>query len=209
LGAGVAGLQAIATARRLGAVVSAYDTRAVVKEQVQSLGATFLEIDLGVDAQAAGGYAKELTPEQIEKQRRFMVDAIGASDVVITTALVPGRPAPLLITEEAVAAMHPGAVIVDLAAEAGGNCALTKRDETVISPGGVQIIGQTNLAATMPYHASQLYSRNVQALLGQLIKNGQLNFDMNDEITAGTTIVHEGKIVHKPTLDALSAGAVG
>jgi NAD(P) transhydrogenase subunit alpha len=209
LGAGVAGLQAIATARRLGAVVSAYDTRAVVKEQVQSLGATFLEIDLGVDAQAAGGYAKELTPEQIEKQRRFMVDAIGASDVVITTALVPGRPAPLLITEEAVAAMHPGAVIVDLAAEAGGNCALTKRDETVISPGGVQIIGQTNLAATMPYHASQLYSRNVQALLGQLIKNGQLNLDMNDEITAGTTIVHEGKIVHKPTLDALSAGAVG
>jgi len=208
LGAGVAGLQAIATARRLGAVVSAYDTRAIVKEQVQSLGATFLEIDLGVDAQTAGGYAKELTPEQIDKQRRFMVDAIGASDVVITTALVPGRPAPLLITEEAVAAMHPGAVIVDLAAEAGGNCALTKRGETVISPNGVQIIGQTNLPATMPYHASQLYSRNVQALLGQLLKDGQLNLDMSDEITAGTTIVHEGKIVHQPTLDALSAGAV-
>jgi len=204
----VAGLQAIATARRLGAVVSAYDTRAIVKEQVQSLGATFLEIDLGVDAQTAGGYAKELTPEQIDKQRRFMVDAIGASDVVITTALVPGRPAPLLITEEAVAAMHPGAVIVDLAAEAGGNCALTKRGETVISPNGVQIIGQTNLPATMPYHASQLYSRNVQALLGQLLKDGQLNLDMSDEITAGTTIVHEGKIVHQPTLDALSAGAV-
>jgi NAD(P) transhydrogenase subunit alpha len=208
LGAGVAGLQAIATARRLGAVVSAYDTRAVVKEQVQSLGATFLEIDLGVDAQTAGGYAKELTPEQIEKQRKFMVDAIGASDVVITTALVPGRPAPLLITEEAVAAMHPGAVIVDLAAEAGGNCALTKRDETVISPNGVQIIGKTNLPATMPYHASQLYSRNVQALLALLIKDGALNLDMNDEITAGTTIVHQGKIVHKPTLDALSTGAV-
>lgn len=206
LGAGVAGLQAIATARRLGAVVSAYDTRAIVKEQVQSLGATFLEIDLGVDAQTSGGYAKELTPEQIDKQRRFMVDAIGGSDVVITTALVPGRPAPLLITEEAVAAMHPGAVIVDLAAEAGGNCALTRRDETVISANGVQIIGQTNLAATMPYHASQLYSRNVQALLGQLIKDGQLNLDMNDEITAGTTIVHEGKIVHQPTLDALSTG---
>ena len=209
LGAGVAGLQAIATARRLGAVVSAYDTRAIVKEQVQSLGATFLEIDLGVDAQTAGGYAKELTPEQIDKQRRFMVDAIGGSDVVITTALVPGRPAPLLITEEAVAAMHPGAVIVDLAAEAGGNCALTRRDETVISANGVRIIGQTNLAATMPYHASQLYSRNVQALLGQLVKDGQLNLDMNDEITAGTTIVHEGKIIHQPTLDALSTGVAG
>ena len=207
LGAGVAGLQAIATARRLGAVVSAYDTRAVVKEQVQSLGATFLEIDLGVDAQTAGGYAKELTPEQIDKQRRFMVDAIGASDVVITTALVPGRPAPVLITEEAVSAMHAGAVVVDLAAEAGGNCALTRRDETVVSPNGVQIIGKTNLPATMPYHASQLYSRNVQALLGQIIKDGQLNLDMSDEITAGATIVHEGKIVHPPTLDALSAGA--
>jgi H+-translocating NAD(P) transhydrogenase subunit alpha len=208
LGAGVAGLQAIATARRLGAVVSAYDTRAVVKEQVQSLGATFLEIDLGVDAQAAGGYAKELTPEQIDMQRRFMVDAIGASDVVITTALVPGRRAPLLITEEAVAAMHPGAVIVDLAAEAGGNCALTVRDETVVSPNGVQIIGKTNLPSTMPYHASQLYSRNVHALLTHLMKDSALNLDMEDEITKGTTIVHQGKIVYPPTLEALSAGAV-
>jgi H+-translocating NAD(P) transhydrogenase subunit alpha len=207
LGAGVAGLQAIATARRLGAVVSAYDTRAVVKEQVQSLGATFLEIDLGVDAQAAGGYAKELTAEQIEKQRRFMVDAIGASDVVITTALVPGRPAPLLITKEAVAAMHPGAVIVDLAAEAGGNCELTVRDRTVVSPNGVQIIGKTNLPSTMPYHASQLYSRNVHTLLATMLKDGALVMDMDDEITRGTTIVHEGKIVHQPTLDALATGA--
>lgn len=207
LGAGVAGLQAIATARRLGAVVSAYDTRAVVKEQVQSLGATFLEIDLGVDAQTAGGYAKELTPEQIETQRRFMVDAIGKSDVVITTALVPGRPAPLLITKEAVAAMHPGAVIVDLAAEAGGNCELTRRDETVTSPNGVQIIGQTNLPSTMPYDASKLYSRNVYALLSVLLKDGALNLDMNDEITRGTTIVHDGTIVHQPTLDALGTGA--
>jgi NAD(P) transhydrogenase subunit alpha len=207
LGAGVAGLQAIATARRLGAVVTAYDTRAVVKEQVQSLGATFLEIDLGVDAQAAGGYAKELTPEQIEKQRQFMVEAIGASDVVITTALVPGRRAPVLITEEAVAAMHAGAVVVDLAAEAGGNCALTVRDQTVLSPNGVQIIGQTNLPSTMPYHASQLYSRNVHALLTHLMKEGALAMDMDDEITRGTTIVHEGAIVHQPTLDALGAGA--
>jgi NAD(P) transhydrogenase subunit alpha len=206
LGAGVAGLQAIATARRLGAVVSAYDTRAVVKEQVQSLGATFLEIDLGVDAEAAGGYAKELTPEQLDKQRRFMVDAIGASDAVITTALVPGRRAPLLITEEAIAAMRPGAVIVDLAAEAGGNAALTKPNETVVTPNGVTIIGQTNLASTMPYHASQLYSRNVAALLGDLVKDGALNLDMNDEIVRGTTIVDRGRIVHQPTLDALGTG---
>ena len=207
LGAGVAGLQAIATARRLGAVVSAYDTRAVVKEQVQSLGATFLEIDLGVDAEAAGGYAKELTPEQLDKQRQFMVDAIGASDVVVTTALVPGRRAPVLITEEAVAAMRPGSVIVDLAAEAGGNCALTKRDETVVSPNGVRILGQTNIPSTMPYHASQLYSRNVNALLGVLVKDNALALDMDDEIVRGTTIVHGGQIVHKPTLDALNAGA--
>ncbi|HET9096186.1 MAG TPA: Re/Si-specific NAD(P)(+) transhydrogenase subunit alpha [Candidatus Baltobacteraceae bacterium] len=207
LGAGVAGLQAIATARRLGAVVSAYDTRAVVKEQVQSLGATFLEIDLGVDAEAAGGYAKELTPEQIDKQRKFMVDAIGASDVVITTALVPGRPAPVLITQEAVAAMRPGSVIVDLAAEAGGNCALTKRDQTVVSPNGVQILGQTNLPSTMPHHASQLYSRNVNALLGVLVKENALALDMDDEIIRGTTLVHNGQIVHKPTLDALQGAA--
>src|SRR5579872_5681526 len=206
LGAGVAGLQAIATARRLGAVVSAYDTRAVVKEQVQSLGASFLEFDLGADAEGAGGYAKELTPEQIAKQRQFMVDHIGASDVVITTALVPGRPAPLLITKEAVAAMGPGSVIVDLAAEAGGNSAVTQRDQTVITDNGVHVIGKTNLAATMPYHASQLYSRNVQALLDALVKDNALNLDMEDEIVRGTTIVQDGRIVHKPTLDAL-AGA--
>ncbi len=206
LGAGVAGLQAIATARRLGAVVSAYDTRAVVKEQVQSLGATFLEIDVGSDGEGAGGYARELTAEQIEKQRRFMVEHIGASDAVITTALVPGRPAPLLITEEAVAAMRPGSVIVDLAAEAGGNCALTQRDRTVVRD-GVQIIGQTNLAATMPYHASQLYSRNVFTLLTHLLKDGELVLDFDDEITRGTTIVRDGTIVHQPTLDAIGEGA--
>lgn len=206
LGAGVAGLQAIATARRLGAVVSAYDTRAVVKEQVQSLGASFLEFDLGADAEGAGGYAKELTPEQIQKQRQFMVDHIGSSDVVITTALVPGRPAPLLITEEAIAAMGPGSVIVDLAAEAGGNAALTKADETVVTPNGVHIIGKTNLAGTMPFHASQLYSRNVQALLDALVKDGKLALDPDDEIARGTTIVRDGKIVHQPTLDALGSG---
>jgi NAD(P) transhydrogenase subunit alpha len=199
LGAGVAGLQAIATARRLGAVVSAFDTRAVVKEQVQSLGATFLEIDLGVDAQGAGGYATELTAEQIEKQRAFMVKHIGESDIVITTALVPGRRAPVLITKEAVDAMRPGAVIVDLAAEAGGNCERTVPGETIVH-GGVTIIGRTNLPSTMPQHASQLYSRNVLTLLQTLVKDGAPALDFSDEIIKGTTITHEGKITHEPTL---------
>jgi NAD(P) transhydrogenase subunit alpha len=204
IGAGVAGLQAIATARRLGAVVTAYDTRAVVKEQVQSLGATFLEFDLGVDAEGAGGYAKELTPEQLDKQRQFMVDAIGASDVVITTALVPGRRAPILITKEAVAAMRPGAVVVDLASEAGGNCELTVPGEVTTTANGVTIIGTYNLPGTMPTHASMLYSRNVFALLGALVKDGALHLDFADEIAKGTTLTHEGKIVHEATLAALA-----
>ena len=201
LGAGVAGLQAIATARRLGAVVSAYDTRAVVKEQVQSLGATFLEIDLGADGEGAGGYAKELTAEQIDTQRKFMVQHIGASDVVITTALVPGRRAPLLITQEAVQAMRPGSVIVDLAAEAGGNCAGTKPGEVTVSQ-GVTIIGLLNLPGTMPTHASQLYSRNVFTLLQHLMKDAALNLDFSDEITKGTTLTRDGKVLHEPTLAA-------
>jgi proton-translocating NAD(P)+ transhydrogenase subunit alpha len=205
LGAGVAGLQAIATARRLGAVVSAYDTRAVVKEQVQSLGAKFLEIDLGVDAEGAGGYAKELTPEQIDKQRAFMVEHIGASDCVITTAAVPGRRAPLLVTEEAVKAMKPGSVIVDLAAETGGNCALTVPGEVVVRD-GVTIVGTTNLPSTMPYHASQLYSRNVFTLLAHLMKDGNVQFDYDDQITRDTTLTHDGEITHEPTRAAL-AGA--
>ncbi|MDQ6931201.1 MAG: Re/Si-specific NAD(P)(+) transhydrogenase subunit alpha [Candidatus Eremiobacteraeota bacterium] len=205
LGAGVAGLQAIATARRLGAVVSAYDTRAVVKEQVQSLGAAFVEFDVGGDAQGAGGYAKELTPEQIEKQRQFMVQHIGASDVVVTTALVPGRRAPVLITEEAVKAMRLGSVIVDLAAEAGGNCEVTKPGQTAVVH-GVTIVGLRNLPGTMPYHASQLYSRNVFTLLTHLTKDGALNMDFNDEITKGTTLTFGGKILHEPTL-AAAAGA--
>ncbi len=195
LGAGVAGLQAIATARRLGAVVSAYDVRAAVKEQIHSLGATFLEFDLGADAEGAGGYAKELTPEQQERQRAWMVEQIGANDAVITTALVPGRKAPVLITEQAVAAMKPGSVIVDLAAEAGGNCALTKADEIVTSPNGVTIIGTTNLAATMPADASRLYSRNVYALLSPWIADGALNIDMNDEVAKGAVIARDGNLL--------------
>ncbi|MGO8672277.1 MAG: Re/Si-specific NAD(P)(+) transhydrogenase subunit alpha [Capsulimonadaceae bacterium] len=208
IGAGVAGLQAIATARRLGAIVSAYDTRAVVKEQVKSLGAEFLEIDLGEDAQTAGGYAKELSAEAIEKQRQFMVKHIGASDVVITTALVPGRRAPLLVTEEAVQAMKPGSVIVDLAAENGGNCAFTQPDQTV-EKFGVSIIGPTNLPATVPLHASQLYARNIVSLLGILVKDGKLNLDFEDDIIRDACLTHEGKVLHKPTLAALESAQGG
>ncbi|HEX8806283.1 MAG TPA: Re/Si-specific NAD(P)(+) transhydrogenase subunit alpha [Candidatus Aquilonibacter sp.] len=188
LGAGVAGLQAIATARRLGAVVSAYDVRTVVKEQIQSLGATFLEFDLGESAEGAGGYAKELTPEQQARQQAWMVEQIGKNDVVITTALVPGRKAPILVSEDAIAAMKPGSVIVDIAAEAGGNVALTKAGETVVSPNGVSIIGAVNLASTMPYNASQLYSRNVYALLSPFIKDGKLELDFEDEVIKGARV---------------------
>jgi H+-translocating NAD(P) transhydrogenase subunit alpha len=186
LGAGVAGLQAIATARRLGAVVSAYDTRPVVKEQVESLGATF--VDLGVAGEeTAGGYAVELTEEQQRLQQEELARRIGDSDVVVTTALVPGRPAPRLITREAVAAMRPGSVIVDLAAEAGGNCELTKPGEDV-DEGGVAILGPLDLVSTMPYHASQLLSRNVSALLLHLAPEGELRLDFDDEITAGACV---------------------
>jgi NAD(P) transhydrogenase subunit alpha len=195
LGAGVAGLQAIATARRLGAVVSGYDVRAAVKEQVQSLGATFLEFDLGESAEGSGGYAKELTPEQQERQRNWMVEQIGKNDVVITTALVPGRKAPVLVSEAAVAAMKPGSVIVDLAAEAGGNCALTKPGETTMTQNGVTIIGTTNLASTMPFNASQLYSRNVHALLSPFIKDGTMTLDPNDDVIKGACIVRDGTVL--------------
>jgi NAD(P) transhydrogenase subunit alpha len=205
IGAGVAGLQAIATCRRLGAVVTAYDTRPVVKEQVQSLGAKFLEIDVGESGEGQGGYARELSAEAIEKQRLGMIKAIGAADVVITTAAVPGRRAPILITKDAVAAMAPGSVIVDLAAETGGNCELTVTGETITSPNGVTIVGTVNLPSTVATDASQLYSKNVQTLLEYFIKDAVIALDMTDEIIAGTTLVHDGTIVHKPTLDALAA----
>src|SRR5471030_2549944 len=195
IGAGVAGLQAIATARRLGAVVTGYDVRAAVKEQVQSLGAKFLQIDLGESAEGSGGYAKELSAEAVERQRAAMVKAIGASDVVITTAAIPGRRAPVLVTREAAAAMAPGSVIVDIAAETGGNCELTRAGKTVTSDNGVLVIGPVNLASTVPTHASQLYSRNVQTLLDYLIKDGTIAIDMSDEIVRGTTIVNNGELV--------------
>ena len=206
IGAGVAGLQAIATARRLGAVVIGYDVRAAVKEQVQSLGAKFLEIDLGESAEGSGGYAKELSPEAVAKQKAGMIKAIGAADVVITTAAIPGRKAPVLVTAEAVAAMAPGSVVMDIAAETGGNCELTRAGETVISPNGVQVIGPLNLASTVATNASQLYSRNVQTLLDYIIKDGAIALDMEDEIVRGTTIVKDGTIVHEPTLQTLAGG---
>ena len=189
LGAGVAGLQAIATARRLGAVVSAFDVRPVVKEQVESLGATFL--DLGVRGEETeGGYATELTPEEQQQQQEALAARIPDFDVVITTALIPGRPAPKLIPAAAARAMRPGSVIVDLAAEAGGNCELTSPGEEV-ADGGVSIVGLTNLPSTMPQHASQLYSRNVSALLQHLAPNGELNLDFDDEITAGACVTRK------------------
>ena len=205
IGAGVAGLQAIATCRRLGAVVTAYDTRPVVKEQVQSLGAKFFEIDVGESGEGQGGYARELSAEAIEKQRQAMVKAIGASDIVITTAAIPGRRAPIIITKDAVAAMAPGSVIVDLASETGGNCELTVPGETVTTANGVHIIGALNVPSTVATDASTLYAKNVQTLLDYVIKDGAIALDVEDEIVAGTTLVKDGTIVHKGTLDALAS----
>jgi len=189
LGAGVAGLQAIATSRRLGAVVAGFDVRPVVREQVESLGATFL--DLGIlGEETAGGYAHELTEEEQRRQQEALEERIPEYDVVITTALVPGRAAPRLIPAGAVAAMRPGSVIVDLAAEAGGNCELTQPGE-IVERDGVTLVGLTNLPSTMPYHASQLYARNVSALLQHLAPESELALDWDDEITAGACVTRE------------------
>jgi H+-translocating NAD(P) transhydrogenase subunit alpha len=196
LGAGVAGLQAIATARRLGAVVQGFDVRAAVKEQVESLGAKFLEFDLGGDLEGAGGYARELTAEQQQRQQELMAEAIGKCDVVITTALVPGRRAPILVTEAAVALMKPGSVIVDLAGEAGGNCELSVPGETVVRH-HVKILAPLNVPSTMAEHASQLYARNIKSLLGLMIsEDGGLSLDFDDEVIAGACITRGGEIVH-------------
>src|SRR2546426_4160708 len=192
LGAGVAGLQAIATARRLGAVVTGFDVRPVVKEQVESLGAKFLELSVRGE-ETEGGYAKELTPEQQAQQQAELAERIAGFDAVITTALIPGRPAPRLIPASAVEAMRPGSVIVDLAAEAGGNCELTTPGEITVEH-AVTIVGLTNVPSTMPYHASQLYSRNVVALLQHLVEDGQLKLDWSDEITAGACVAGKQEI---------------
>src|SRR5213083_2308752 len=202
IGAGVAGLQAIATARRLGAVVEAFDTRPVVKEQVQSLGAKFLEVDLGETGEGAGGYAKELSEEAHRKEVQLLAKAVKENDIIITTAAIPGRPAPKLITADMVRSMKPGSVIVDLAAETGGNTEVTKPGEVIVV-GGVRIDGTTNLPSTMPYHASQMYSRNVASLLALMItKEGKLNLDMNDDVVKGTVITKDGEIVHEQTKKA-------
>jgi NAD(P) transhydrogenase subunit alpha len=207
LGAGVAGLQAIATARRLGAVVQAFDVRSAVKEQIESLGARFLELDMGLeDAEAAGGYARQLTDEEQQRQRELLAEEIGKVDAVISTAAVPGRPAPLLIIEAAVRNMKPGSVIVDLAAETGGNCELTEPGQTVVKE-GVTIAGPLNLASSMPDHASSLYARNVQALLELMVEEGELRLDFEDEVIAGACITRDGEIVHEGARAAAEVAA--
>ena len=206
LGAGVAGLQAIATARRLGAVLQGFDVRAAVKEQVESLGAKFLEFDLGGDLEGAGGYAKELTAEQQQRQQELMAEAIGKVDVVITTAAVPGRRAPILVTEKAVELMKPGSVIVDLAAESGGNCELSEPGESIIRH-DVKILAPLNVPSTMAEHASQLYARNIQALLGLMIEDGALKLDFEDEVIAGACITRNNEIVHEGAKAAAGATA--
>jgi NAD(P) transhydrogenase subunit alpha len=205
LGAGVAGLQAIATARRLGAVVTAFDVRAAVREQVESLGAKFLDLELEADAEAAGGYAKELAEDQQRRQQEALAEAIGRFDVVITTALIPGRRAPLLVNAKAVENMKPGSVVVDLAAVAGGNCELTEPGQTVVRH-DVKIVGPLNLAAEMPDHASQLYSRNVASLLELMIGDeGALKLNWDDEVIKGACITRDGEIVHEGAKSATGA----
>jgi proton-translocating NAD(P)+ transhydrogenase subunit alpha len=207
LGAGVAGLQAISTARRLGAVVVGFDVRAAVKEQVESLGATFLELDMGADAEAEGGYARELTPEEQQRQRELLAESMEDVDVTISTALVPGRPAPLLITEDAVRRMKPGSVVVDLAAEAGGNCELSDPGQTIVRH-DVTVAAPLNLPSTMAEHASQLYARNVQSLLALMTsEDGELELDFEDEVIAGACVTRGGEIVHDGARRAAEAAS--
>ena len=201
MGAGVAGLQAIATARRLGAVVRAYDVRAAAKEEVQSLGAKFVELDLETQ-DGAGGYAKEQSAEYLAKQQELLAAEVAASDVVITTAQIPGRQAPVLVTASMVEGMGEGSVIVDMAADSGGNCELSVAGEDVVHH-GVTVVGLTNPPASMPTHASFLYARNIANFCGLLVKDGELAPDFDDEIVAGTCVVRAGTVVHAPTAEAL------
>jgi len=193
LGAGVAGLQAIATARRLGAIVSAFDVRPAVKEQVQSLGATFLEMAIEEHAETAGGYAKELSEETHRKELALLANAVKDADIVISTAAIPGKKAPVLITTAAVQGMKPGAVIVDLAAETGGNCELTEPGAEIVR-NGVAILGPLNLASTLPFDASQMYARNVAAFLGHIVQDGRLRLDFEDQIIRDTCVTHAGEV---------------
>ncbi|ABG53668.1 NAD(P)(+) transhydrogenase (AB-specific) [Trichodesmium erythraeum IMS101] len=202
MGAGVAGLQAIATARRLGAVVEAFDIRPEVKEQVQSLGAKFVDVSLKEDTVAEGGYAKELSEQAKQHTREVLTQHVAVSDIVITTAQVPGKKAPLLVTKEMVEQMKPGTVIVDMAAGQGGNCECTQPGKDV-QWNGVTIIGPLNLPATMPVHASELYAKNISALLKLMIKDGELNLDFEDDIIAGACVTHGGEIRNQKVKDAL------
>jgi NAD(P) transhydrogenase subunit alpha len=205
LGAGVAGLQAIATARRLGAIVEAFDVRPAVKEQVQSLGAKFLETEHEVTAEGEGGYAKELSEEQHERELELIGKAIVEADIVITTAQIPGREAPLLITEDMLHGMRPGSVIVDLASESGGNCARTRGGETVLV-NGVQILGPENLPAGVPVHASQMYSKNIVTLVGELIgEEGELALDFDNDVVGPATVTHGGEVRNERVRQTLGA----
>jgi NAD(P) transhydrogenase subunit alpha len=204
LGIGVAGLQAIATARRLGAQVQAYDVRSETREQAESLGAKFLELKSVADASGSGGYARELTAEERAAQQAELNGYIGDMDVVITTAQVPGRRPPVLVTAAAVALMKPGSVIVDMAASAlGGNCEVSQPDQTIVTDNGVKIIAPTNIPATMPAGAATFYARNISALLTHFVKDGAMNYDFSDEITAATVITYRGEVVHAPTAKLL------
>ncbi len=210
-GAGVAGLMAIGTAKRLGAVVEATDVRPVVKEQVQSLGGTFLEVEMTEEekaqAETAGGYAREMSDDYKRRQAELIASRVGEADAVITTALIPGRPAPKLITAEMIRTMRPGSVIVDMAAEMGGNTELTEAGKEIVTDNGVRIIGFTNLPATMPASATQMYAKNIQTLVKHLVKDGRLELDFSDEITKGATITHDGQVVHEATAQALGKDA--
>ncbi len=207
IGAGVAGLQAIATAHRLGAIVQAYDVRPAVKEQVESLGAKFLELELKTEgSEGSGGYAQAMDEEFYRRQREMMTRVVAESDVVITTAAVAGKKAPMLITEEAVQGMHSGSVILDLAAEGGGNCELTRPGEKV-EYDGVIILGPTDLPSTVAHHASQMYARNVTAFLHNLVKEGQLDLNLEDEIIRDTLLVHQGEVVNPQVRELLTQSA--
>jgi H+-translocating NAD(P) transhydrogenase subunit alpha len=208
LGAGVAGLQAIATAKRLGAVVSGFDIRRAAWEQIASLGGRPMELDFIPDAEAEGGYARPLTEEENEQVREALADAAAKQDVIITTAQIPGRTAPILITRQAVANMQPGSVIVDLAGDSGGNCELTEAGRTVVSDNGVKVIAPANLPSDMAAHASQLYAKNVENLLGLLVdEEGNLALDFDDEIVAGACITHEGEIKNERAREAAGVPA--
>jgi H+-translocating NAD(P) transhydrogenase subunit alpha len=207
MGAGVAGLQAIATARRLGAVVEAYDVRPIVKEQIMSLGAKFVEVAVEAkDAQTTGGYAKAQSEDFYKKQQELLADHAGVSDVIITTALVPGQKAPILVSEDAVKRMRPGSVIVDLAAEAGGNCALTEPGKTVVKY-GVTIHGPFNVPSSMAPQSSQLYARNITSFVAAIFKQGVITIDMKDDLIRGPLVINAGEVVHEPTKNALAKGS--